>query len=171
VGGLEVVTEHADGRITMRFVDGPLAGRRVTAFSDDLCELPYKPTLSPREKAERLFLSLLDDGQRREWRADRRCRVRTPYGLLELGALHDMSFWPAGRQWDPGHPRRLHLCVVPTGNTRRLPEADIWTNLLLVVRAEPERFLAVANWRGPRHTCWYRPPIAGLHLIPATALR
>ena len=96
--------------------------------------------------------------------AKRRFRLSTPYGVLELGALHNMAFWPSGLHWDRGHLKQLSLCVVPRGDFKRLPEADIWTNLLLVVRAEPERFFTVANWRGPSHTSWYRPPIAGLHL-------
>ncbi|HEY1653141.1 MAG TPA: hypothetical protein VGG09_14750 [Acidimicrobiales bacterium] len=160
----EVVAEHPDGRITLRFTEGVLAGRTVTAFTDEHCDIAHARPLTPREKAERLLVSLLDPQQRLAWSAKRRFRLGTPYGVLELGALHNMSFWPKGPHWDPGHPKLLYLCVVPRGDLQRLPEADIWTNLLLVVRAEPERFFAVANWRAPSHTSWYRPPIAGLRL-------
>jgi hypothetical protein len=160
----EIVAEHPDGRITLRFTEGVLAGRCVTAFSEEHCTLVYERPLTPREKAERLLVSLLDNQQRLAWHAKRRFRLSTPYGVLELGALHNMAFWPSGPHWDPGHPKQLYLCVVPRGDFKRLPEADIWTNLLLVVRAEPERFFTVANWRGSSHTSWYRPPIAGLHL-------
>lgn len=160
----EVVAEHPDGRITLRFTEGVLAGRRFTAFTDEHCLVPYERPLTPRDKAERLLVSLLDDHQRLDWRTHRRFRLDTPYGLLELGALHNMAFWPRGLHWERGHPKKLHLCVVPRGDLKRLPPADVWTNLLLVVRAEPERFFAVANWRGPSHTSWYRPPIAGMKL-------
>ena len=160
----EIVAEHPDGRITLRFTEGVLAGRCVTAFSEEHCTLVYERPLTPREKAERLLVSLLDNQQRLAWHAKKRFRLGTPYGVLELGALHNMAFWPKGPHWDPGHPKRVNLCVVPRGDLKRLPEADIWTNLLLVVRAEPERFFAVANWRDPSHTSWYRPPIAGLRL-------
>ena len=162
----EVVAEHPDGRVTLRFAEGALAGRCVTAFRDEQCA-PSRRRLTPRQKAEQLLISLLDEEQRLAWRAGKRFRLSTPYGVLELGALHNMAFWPTGRHWAGERPKQLHLCVVPLGRTERLPEADIWTNLLLVVRAEPERFFAVANWRLPRQRTWYRPPIAGLRLQPA----
>jgi hypothetical protein len=162
----EIVSEHADGRIVLRFTEGVMAGRCVTAFSDEICRRAYEPPLTPRQKADRLLVSLLDDAQRLAWRSKKRFRLGTPYGVLELGALHNMAFWPRGPHWDGGHPKQLHLCVVPRGDLSRLPEADIWTNLLLVVRAEPERFFAIANWREPRHTSWYRSPLPGLHLLP-----
>ncbi len=163
----EIVAEHPDGRITLRFTEGLLTGRCVTAFTDEQCTRAYEPPLTPRQKAERLLASFLDDQQGQDWRLKRRFRLDTPYGVLELGALHHMAFWPRGPHWDPGHPKQLYLCVVPRGDFKRLPEADVWTNLLLVVRAEPERFFMVANWRGPAHTSWYRPPISGLHLRSA----
>ena len=163
----EIVAEHADGRITLRFTQGVLAGRCVTAFRDGRCALPYERPHTPQQKAECLLVSLLDDEQRLTWRTKRRFQLSTRYGVLELGALHNMAFWPEGPRWEPGHPKQLYLCVVPQGNIKRLPEADVWTNLLLVVRAEPERFLAVANWRDTSQASWYRPPIAGLRLQSA----
>ncbi|HSZ35600.1 MAG TPA: hypothetical protein VK773_00805 [Acidimicrobiales bacterium] len=136
----------------------------MTAFTDAQCVQPYEPRLTPREKAEDLLVSLLDSEQRLAWREKKRFRLSTPYGVLELGALHNMAFWPKGPHWDPDRPGQVHLCVVPSGRIDRLPEADIWTNLLLVVRAEPERFFGVANWRAPRSNFWYLPPIPGLKL-------
>ncbi len=92
-------------------------------------------------RAEALLESLLDDGQRAEWRVRRRFWVPTPFGPVELGRVSDLRF-------DRHDGRRLVLCVVP----RRfgdLPDADIWTNLLLVLRGEPRRFFDVANYRLP----------------------
>jgi hypothetical protein len=160
----EVVAEEPDGRITLRFTEGALAGRCVTAFSDAVCAAPYEPPLTPAQKAERLLVSLLDDRQRHDWRDKRRFRLGTPYGVLELGALHNMAFYPRGPHWDAVHFKQVHLCVVPDGDLKRVPEADVWTNLLLVARAEPERFFSVANWWGPRDVSWHRPLIAGLRL-------
>jgi hypothetical protein len=168
----EVVEERADGRIILRFTEGVLAGRCVTAFSDEVCARAsaYEPILSPRAKADRLLVSLLDEEQHLSWRAKKRFRLSTPYGVLEFGALFNMAFWPRGPHWDKGHVKQFHLCVVPRGDFSRLPEADIWTNLLLVVRAEPERFFGVANWWCPGRPSWYRPPMPGLRLRP-TSLR
>jgi hypothetical protein len=136
-----------------------MAGRCVTAFPEDQCILAYEAPLTPRQRTDRLLVSLLDSEQRLSWRARKRFKVVTPYGVLELGALHNMRFWPRRE------PRQLRLCVVPTGDLRRLPEGDIWTNLLLVVRAEPERFFAVANWRDAANQQWYRPPAPGLEKL------
>ncbi len=102
------------------------------------------------KKSEQRLLVFLDDQQRLGTRwARQRFRLGTPYGVLELGALHRMAFWPRGPHWDTGHLKQLYLCVVPRGDLKRLPEADIWTNLLLVVRAEPERFFSVRELWAP----------------------
>jgi hypothetical protein len=156
---LEVAIERPDGRITLRFTQGVMAGRCVTAFPDEQCTLADDPPLTPRQKADRLLTSLLDSEQQLSWRATKRFRLDTPYGVLELGTIHNMPYWPRRER------RQLNLCVVPTGDLARLPEADIWTNLLLVLRAEPERFFAVANWRRAGESQWYRPPPPGLEKL------
>jgi hypothetical protein len=166
----EIVSEESNGRIVLRFTEGALAGRCVTAFTDEECALPYRPPLTPREKAERLLTSLLDPAQRAQWRTNKRFGLETPYGVLELGVLHNMAFRPTGPHWSEHPCGPIHLCVVPRGELKRLPSADIWTNLLLVVRAEPERFFSVANWRIGNNYTWYRPPIRGIQLRGRTAI-
>lgn len=91
-------------------------------------------------KARELFLSLLDDTQRQQWRRYGRCWVETPKGPVRLGRLHDLRFRPRahpGEEWS--------LCVVPSGPP--MPMADVWTNLLLALSADPAGFFAVANVR------------------------
>jgi hypothetical protein len=155
----ELIGEHPDGRLTLRFVGGVLAGRCVTAFPDNQCTFLHPHPLTPQQKADQLLRSLLDAEQRNSWHIKRRFRIETPYGVLQLGAMHNMRFWLRAER------RELNLCVVPTGDLGGLPEADIWTNLLLVVRAEPERFFSVANWRQAGERQWHRPPAAGLELV------
>lgn len=92
----------------------------------------------PQRRAHELFLSLLDDRQREQWKRYERCWVPTPRGPVRLGRLHDLRFRPAhapGVEWS--------LCVVPSGPP--LPLGDVWTNLLLVLSANPDEFFRVAN--------------------------
>ncbi len=98
-------------------------------------------------RAEALLESLLDDDQRADWGRRRRFWVPTPVGAVELGRVSDLRFDDLGG-------RHLVLCVLPQRSSE-LPDADIWTNLLLVLRGEPRRFFDVANYRfpaGPWHT-------------------
>ena len=91
-------------------------------------------------KARDLFVSLLDDTQRADWRRHGRCWVQTPKGPVRLGRLHDLRHRPvshAGEEWS--------LCVVPSGPP--MPVADVWTNLLLVLAADPASFFRAANVR------------------------
>jgi hypothetical protein len=92
-------------------------------------------------KAEALLVSLLDHHQRADWERRRRFWVESPYGAVELGRVSHLRF-------EAHDGSRFTLCVVPTG-VSNLPDADIWTNLLLVLRAEPERFFEVANYCTP----------------------
>ncbi len=133
-----------------------MAGRTVIAFPEHECLPNFERRLTPKERAEALLCSLLDLNQQASRKRTGQFRVGTRYGTLELGRLHDIGFWP---------PRggELRLCVVPAGRLATFPEPDVWTNLLLVLRADPERFFAVANWRrlsGP----WFRPPEPGLDM-------
>jgi hypothetical protein len=93
----------------------------------------------PDFKASELLESLLTDEQCADWRCRRRFWVDTPRGPVELGDLHNLAFRDSAGV-------RLILCVEPE-DSHDMPDADIWTNLLLVLRAEPEHFFSVANWR------------------------
>jgi hypothetical protein len=79
--------------------------------------------------------------------------VPTQFGSLEFGDLFNIGFWPS-------EGRELRLCVVPTGKDD-LPNADIWTNLLLALKADPKWFFTVANWRRPGGE-WHFGPVPGL---------
>lgn len=92
----------------------------------------------PQRRAQALFLSLLNERQRAQWERHERCWVDTPRGPVRLGQLHDLRFRPAhtpGQEWS--------LCVVTSGPP--LPLGDVWTNLLLVLSANPDEFFRVAN--------------------------
>ncbi|HEY5026206.1 MAG TPA: hypothetical protein VII76_14620 [Acidimicrobiales bacterium] len=112
-------------------------------------------------RAEGLLESLLDDDQREQWRSRRRFSVRTPYGIVELGRVSHLRF----DDLDGGH---LVLCVVPLRSSE-LPPADIWTNLLLVLRGEPRRFFDVANYCVPGGR-WHRGPVPLPHPSPVPPL-
>jgi hypothetical protein len=94
------------------------------------------------QRADTLLRSLLDDVQLRDWNRNGHFWVPTPQGDVRLGTLYDLRHRP--RQ---GRPRTL--CVVPTGHDR-LPEPDIWVNLLLMLRHDPQAFFAVAIELVPR---------------------
>jgi hypothetical protein len=105
----------------------------------------------PDGVAEQLLVSLLNQQQRYEWDALRTFWVDTEFGKVRLGRLYDITFRPT-RSEEP-----FRLCVVPDDH-HSLPVADIWTNLLLVLRGDPERFFRVANWqRGPGK--WHAGPV------------
>jgi hypothetical protein len=113
-------------------------------------------------RAEALLESLLDRTQRADWRRRRRFWVPTPYGAVELGRISDLRF-------EATDGRHLVLCVVPTRHGD-LPLADVWTNLLLVLRAEPDRFFDVANYLPPGGP-WLRGPVPRVRprIVPAGA--
>jgi hypothetical protein len=143
---LQFVERFEDGRQLLRFTEGVLAGRTVMAFPES--DFIY---LSPYERAERLLVTLLNPDQEQAWRSTKTFRITTLYGTVELGRIFDIGYWP-------GADVELRLCVLPQG--KRLPEPDIWTNLLLVLTHDPRHFFTVANWRRP-HGQWYRAPVPG----------
>lgn len=99
------------------------------------------------ERATALLESLLDHDQLRAWRRDHRFWVQTPYGDVQLGRLGNILF-------HRNDGARHELCVVPVG-ANELPLPDVWTNLVLILQAAPERFFQVANWSsGSRYTGW-----------------
>jgi hypothetical protein len=124
----------------------------VIAFPDthpffQHCVLPD----TPERRAERLLRSLLTSTQLEEWLKRRKFLVQTKFGTFEFGELYNIRFWPNGND-------ELRLYVVPTQNKGRdLPLADQWTNLLLALRSDPERFLTVATWRKPEGHLMFGP--------------
>jgi hypothetical protein len=104
-----------------------------------------------KRRAETLLVSLLDERQRADWRSRRAFSVETPFGTVELGRMSNLHFTGHGG-------RRFVLCVIPV-RPYDLPEADVWTNLLLVLRGEPRRFFEVANYWVPGHRHWQRGPV------------
>jgi hypothetical protein len=145
----EVIAELANGGQRIRFLRGSLAGRTVIAFPDShpyfrgLVDGERRRALNPDERAENLLRSLLTAEQLRDWVGRQRFLVSTRYGALEFGELYNIGFWPNSRG-------EFRLCVVPTRDEGRdLPVADQWINLLLALKANPERFFTVANWRRP----------------------
>jgi hypothetical protein len=115
--------------------------RRVRLTHDRFVHLQDSHKVEADRRAEALLVSLLDPGQRSDWETRRRFWVDTAYGAVELGRVSDLRF-------DTHDGRHFTLCVVPQGISN-LPDADVWTNLLLVLRAEPERFFDVANYCTP----------------------
>jgi hypothetical protein len=94
---------------------------------------------SSRTAARWLLESLLDEVQLASWRDHGRFEVPVPDGTVELGELYNLHY----RRRDG---REFALCVVPRSYAS-LPLDDIWTNLLLMLRSDPERFFGVANYR------------------------
>ncbi len=89
--------------------------------------------------ARHLLESLLDPYQRASWH-ERGCfEVPVVDGTVELGELYNLRY----RRTDGCE---FSLCVVPRSHTT-LPLDDIWVNLLLVLRSDPEAFFRVANYR------------------------
>ncbi len=101
-------------------------------------------TADATRRAVDLLRSLLDDDQRGDYDRTGGFWVPTPEGPVRLGELYALVHRPAD---NPGIERIL--CVVPRGY-HALPRADIWTNLLLTLAVEPERFFRVAILRGVR---------------------
>ena len=158
MSNVEVIQTLEDGRTRIRFTCGALAGRTVTAFDSDpwLEELNRESAPrrreSPEVRAGRLLRSLLNPEQHSDWMTRRRFLFKTQFGRVELGQLFNIGFWPrTGGEY--------RLCVLPTGT--KLPQADVWTNLLLVLHTDPAKFFRVANWRKPPNKEWSFGPVPG----------
>lgn len=149
------VLEELPGRGTLVLaVGGDHDGAVFLVVSVDGGSLPPStacPGRSPRASARRLLESLLHPDQLSQWRVTGRFAVPTPYGPVTLGRLYDLRW--RHPEWGP-----MRLCVVPVGH-EELPEEDVWVNLLLALRAMPERFFAVANWQDPRSGSWRPGPV------------
>jgi hypothetical protein len=161
VPSYEVLEDLGYGRKLVRFTDGPQSGTEVVLISRPVPGVrsirerrdPAPPSPSAEERAEALLVSLLTDAQRADWERRRRFMVGTPHGELEFGDLNDIRFFPT-----PANEYRL--CVLPKGSTR-LPACDIWANLLLFVRHDPNWFFTVANWCRPGGE-WNFGPVPGI---------
>jgi hypothetical protein len=105
-----------------------------------------RPVVSPaaERRARELLESLLTEEQRDDYRRTGRFWVPTPRGPVRLGELYRLVHRPIDR---PGVEDML--CVVPRSYAD-LPLPDVWTNLLLTLAVEPERFFAVAVLQGTR---------------------
>lgn len=90
-------------------------------------------------KANALLESLLDPVQVADWRVTGTFWVESRRGPVQLGRLYSLVHHPE----DAPDEERV-LCVVPDDH-RKLPAADIWANLLLVLRVCPDEFFDVAN--------------------------
>lgn len=101
-------------------------------------------TAEAERRAVALLRSLLDGEQRRDYDATGGFWVATPRGPVRLGRLYALVHRPVDR---PTIERVL--CVVPRGHLE-LPRADVWTNLLLTLAVEPEKFFRVAVLQGVR---------------------
>lgn len=96
-------------------------------------------TSTSRIAARWLLESLLDENQLISWRDHGRFKVPVSDGMVELGNLYNLRY-------HRNDGREFSLCVVPCAY-QSLPLEDIWTNLLLVLRSDPDRFFRVANYR------------------------
>jgi len=135
-----------------------LLRRRLVRLTHDRFVTPEETRkVDAARRADALLESLLDTDQRADWRSRRRFWVGTPYGVVELGRLSHLRF-------DSNDGHHFVLCVVPKSFSD-LPNADVWTNLLLVLRAEPERFFDVANYCAPGGS-WRAGPVPLPRLRP-----
>ena len=161
--GLRLIERLPDGRPLAEFVGGELDGRLVVLQGWEVdfggaFQFTHRPARAPRreregptpsQRAEQLLYSLLDDRQRAGWRARRQFWVHTSLGDFLFGTLYDIRFRP-----DRDPRNEYSICVVPEGwdegRRRPFPIADLWANLLLVLRHDPGGFLRRANILGHR---------------------
>lgn len=156
---LELLDELPGRGLLVRVAAGPLTGHVVAVITEPLP--PPRPrvrlrtalgvdprpvdiarSLQSERTAGGLLTSLLNPRQLREWKARHLFWVDTPRGPVRLGRLYDLRHRPR-----PGVERSL--CVVPVDHAT-LPVADIWVNLLLLLRARPDEFFRVAIANPPR---------------------
>lgn len=149
---VRVVGGEHDGRLVVVSRGGDPAVRLLSWFLEGT--VPGEALFdrnTPENVARTLLESLLSKSQLADWSKRGRFWVETPRGSVELGRLYSLRF----RDRNGG---QLVLCVAPEDEID-LPNADIWTTLLLVLRADPERFFEVANWRKPHNERWLRGPV------------
>ena len=164
---IAVLDDLGDGRTLVEIVGGAHDGDRVVVthhhrgpgirpltwyLDGDEVSAPIQHALrSPADKANELLESLLSVTQLKEWRSNQHFWVPTPYGSVELGTLFNLRFKSISGNAE------FVLCVVPeVEDASVFPEADIWTNLLLMLRHDPDQFFRVANWRYAHDHRWWR---------------
>jgi len=138
---------------TVRLLDGPRAGvellvpnarlARGDAEIDDQRPPPlHRQQVAPEasQRAESLLHGLLTPSQRHERATTGTFWVHNAHGWFRLGALYDIRFraptWPTVER---------SVCVVSEGYATR-PPADLWAELVVVLRADPRSLIDVANW-------------------------
>jgi hypothetical protein len=149
---VRVVGGEYHDRIVVVCRGGDPSTRNLSWFLEGTADCdPLFDANTPENVARTLLESLLSEDQLADWKRRRRFWVDTPRGSVELGELFNLRF----RDQNGG---RLVLCVVPEDELD-LPDGDIWTTLLLTLRADPEHFFEVANWRKPHNERWLRGPV------------
>lgn|GEM_PF-3025932 len=138
---------------TVRLLDGPRAGvellvpnarlARGDAEIDDQRPPPLhrqRVTTEAAHRAESLLTGLLTPSQRQQRATTGTFWVHNAHGWFRLGALYDIRFrspaWPSVER---------SVCVVSEGYALR-PPADLWAELVVVLRADPRTVIDVANW-------------------------
>lgn len=153
---LELLDELPGRGLLVRVAAGPCAGHVVLVVSgpppapsaarrrpspSNRSQRPQRVSAARSARsqavAEDLLWSLLDPAQRQSWTRFGVFWVDTPRGKVRLGRLYDL------RVRSPRGPERS-ICVVPADHAT-LPAADVWSNLLLALRHDPDRFFRVAN--------------------------
>ncbi|MFA5885975.1 MAG: hypothetical protein WDA60_19145 [Acidimicrobiia bacterium] len=145
--GREVVVGRAGARphpvAGWEWLDRPPTRPRTNAALPTPRRLP-RVTPAADRRARELLESLLTEEQRDDYRRTGRFWVPTPRGPVRLGELYRLVHRPVDR------PHLEHvLCVVPR-TYADLPLPDVWTNLLLTLAVEPDRFFDVAVFQGAR---------------------
>ena len=144
----------------VRLADGPHAGAEVVVPAGHVARVasrdarspstaPSRPTAAAAERAEALLSSLLTPSQREQRRRAGTFWVHVERGWFRLGALYDIRFRSARWPWV-----ERSVCVVSEGYEGR-PTADLWAELAVVLAADPDAVVRVANWNGEDRP---RPP-------------
>lgn len=151
---VEHLERVGSGRHFVRLLDGPQSGLElvvpsawldaalVVAADDRLHapDPPPPPDAAAHRRAECLLASLLTPSQRWDRSTTGTFWVHTDLGWFRLGVLYDLRFRSARRLWV-----ERSVCVVSEDYDER-PPADLWAELVVVLRADPARVVEVANW-------------------------
>lgn len=159
-GQVAVLDDLGPAGHLVRLLDGPHAGAEVVVPSGHVARVasvdarpvpcsPRRPTAAATERAEGLLASLLTPSQQHQRSRVGTFWVHVERGWFRLGALYDIRFRSARWPWV-----ERSVCVVSEGYEGR-PTADLWAELVVVVRADPDAVVGVANWNGEDRP---RPP-------------
>lgn len=153
---VERLERVGSARHLVRLLDGPHRGLELvvpSAWLDNTLvdpageggyatDLPPPPDAAAHRRAECLLSSLLTPSQRWDRSTTGTFWVHTELGWFRLGALYDLRYRSARRLWV-----ERSVCVVSEDYDQR-PSADLWAELVVVLRADPTRVVEVANWNG-----------------------